>query len=1005
MIRHAACIVLLACLVTSASAAQDRGTAPPLDWSVWEHLPALHHGRVMPVDTFSEKAVKVVCGTTHPKLGLEGVVPAKELKSSDFDEARKLFKVAKTRKFSPAELLFSWMVQPEQWEEVPFLVAKDPVLREKYLGLPLVNEKGEALKYVSPRQFLEASAFHARREELQNLQRQAKMRDAEFEIAGVDKKIAELQEAYEFYRQLTFNPTRVVTWPAAQGLRMGSRFLMKFAEADQEWQRLARRLQSIGLQDGNSPLSKWLTDLDRSAQTLDASVRLADLSLEQAEAVVLQFQSAADGLAEHMTNARQSFDKQAPKQVSKEKQRTWKIELLKLTSQTRSLAKRAHEMHLALYETTDALRLVPALNPDALETDRTQQDDAQPWLSIQALLYGSPDLLDAYPQKSLLRSRKAIFAMAQSYLDWQQSPTPGHATDFLAHTRSVARGLQDLGSAIEPLREQLVLQKPDKGLMAYTSYPPAGSTDVEVLYNRLDPFKWSWIISLTGLLLFSLAFGALRKPVFWLGMLTVVLGLTWTAYAFSLRIRVTHWAPVTNMYETVVYVPFVVSALGVWFALLPLTWSGLRNAWRMNALPGTWEAKPLTAEQTRLMSPSSWTLASVATLLPRAALMAGVFYILSLAPYAAGDRAVINLLPSVDMDQSTPDLSSVMAWAVGWCVLALSVWFLPRVVLTAVTGLAIVPLSLRQSTGAQVAQVYPRRLFVAASTFVSTILWLLAWYSPVLDESFSPLQPVLRDNFWLTIHVLTIVSSYGAGALAWGLGNLALAYYLFGKYREPAQAASSLSKFRSAPAASINRQRNRGAEAAPMLGSESIVNTTDDLQREPVDDAEVGARRPPEVCAHLAGYTYKVIQVAVLLLITGTILGGLWADVSWGRFWGWDPKEVWALISGLVYLAILHGRYAGWFGNFGLAAGAVLGATAITMSWYGVNFVLGAGLHAYAFGEGGQLWVGLGVLCNWVFLGVASARYLQQTLVKPLPEQIVMAEQLEQRSVKEAVVN
>ena len=55
----------------------------------------------------------------------------------------------------------------------------------------------------------------------------------------------------------------------------------------------------------------------------------------------------------------------------------------------------------------------------------------------------------------------------------------------------------------------------------------------------------------------------------------------------------------------------------------------------------------------------------------------------------------------------------------------------------------------------------------------------------------------------------------------------------------------------------------------------------------------------------------------------GTILGGVWADYSWGRFWGWDPKEVWALIALLLYLAVLHGRYAGWLKGFGFAATTV----------------------------------------------------------------------------------
>ena len=62
-----------------------------------------------------------------------------------------------------------------------------------------------------------------------------------------------------------------------------------------------------------------------------------------------------------------------------------------------------------------------------------------------------------------------------------------------------------------------------------------------------------------------------------------------------------------------------------------------------------------------------------------------------------------------------------------------------------------------------------------------------------------------------------------------------------------------------------------------------------------------------------------MLQIAVLLLLAGTILGALWADLSWGRFWGWDPKEVWALISLLVYLAFLHGRSIGWSGSFGIA--------------------------------------------------------------------------------------
>jgi ABC-type transport system involved in cytochrome c biogenesis permease subunit len=103
----------------------------------------------------------------------------------------------------------------------------------------------------------------------------------------------------------------------------------------------------------------------------------------------------------------------------------------------------------------------------------------------------------------------------------------------------------------------------------------------------------------------------------------------------------------------------------------------------------------------------------------------------------------------------------------------------------------------------------------------------------------------------------------------------------------------------------------------------------------------------------IAGFLYRAMQVGVLLVATGTILGGVWADSSWGRFWGWDPKEVWALITLLVYLVPLHGRFAGWVTPFGLVVSAVVCFGSVLMAWYGVNFVLGVGLHSYGFSEGG----------------------------------------------------
>ena len=119
----------------------------------------------------------------------------------------------------------------------------------------------------------------------------------------------------------------------------------------------------------------------------------------------------------------------------------------------------------------------------------------------------------------------------------------------------------------------------------------------------------------------------------------------------------------------------------------------------------------------------------------------------------------------------------------------------------------------------------------------------------------------------------------------------------------------------------------------------------------------------------------------MVLLAAGTILGGVWANYSWGRFWGWDPKEVWALIALLGYLAILHGRYAGWIRKFGIAAWSVIAFQGVLMAWYGVNYVLGAGLHSYGFGTGGVQYVAIYV--GLEILYVLWATYKHRTHLRP----------------------
>ncbi|MEY2518992.1 MAG: hypothetical protein QOF24_751 [Verrucomicrobiota bacterium] len=218
---------------------------------------------------------------------------------------------------------------------------------------------------------------------------------------------------------------------------------------------------------------------------------------------------------------------------------------------------------------------------------------------------------------------------------------------------------------------------------------------------------------------------------------------------------------------------------------------------------------------------------------------------------------------------------------------------------------------------------YRTPFYLLAALPVSLVALLLVHQMPIaMPSSIDPLVPVLRDNFWLTIHVLTITLSYAAFALAMGFGHILLWRYA----RNPVSARAD----------------------QPM---------------------------------HF--WLYRVLQLGVILLAAGTILGGVWANYSWGRFWGWDPKETWALIALLCYILTLHGRLAGWWTQFGLVVASVVCYLAVLMAWYGVNFVLGKGLHSYGFGLGGETYVVSFVIADLLFVGFAIWRYRSTKSPRP----------------------
>ena len=174
------------------------------------------------------------------------------------------------------------------------------------------------------------------------------------------------------------------------------------------------------------------------------------------------------------------------------------------------------------------------------------------------------------------------------------------------------------------------------------------------------------------------------------------------------------------------------------------------------------------------------------------------------------------------------------------------------------------------------------------------------------------MQAVLDSNFWLSVHVLIIVLGYVAVIIASTIGH-AHALYLF--------------RFSDSPA-SARRYRS-------MLLS---------------------------------------LRIALLFIFIGTMLGGLWADQSWGRFWGWDPKENAALLLILWLSIILHLRPAGMINEFGLSLFSAASSLVLIFSWFGVN-LMAVGLHSYGWDARSGLFIAVFTLLETIFLLCMIIRY------------------------------
>lgn len=208
-------------------------------------------------------------------------------------------------------------------------------------------------------------------------------------------------------------------------------------------------------------------------------------------------------------------------------------------------------------------------------------------------------------------------------------------------------------------------------------------------------------------------------------------------------------------------------------------------------------------------------------------------------------------------------------------------------------------------------RIYRLGLGSLAASAVGAVTLIIAHNLAGEGDTLEMMQAVLDSNFWLSTHVITITIGYSATFLAGFLAMVYIALSLTGRLRQ-AQASQAMAKM-----------------------------------------------------------VYGTICFALLFSFVGTVLGGIWADQSWGRFWGWDPKENGAALIVLLQAIILHARWGGLIRVRGMMVLAVAGNIVTAWAWFGTN-MLGVGLHSYGFMESAVFWLMAFVMSQLAIMGLGG---------------------------------
>ncbi len=1078
----------------SEAAKNFASTADDFDWKTWRLLPVFSDGRLQPLNTFAEILVRDVCGSKTPifavpsetltrlesgkplnfpelEEALKDVAPEKraeraaayeEIRAAVVERQREIAAKIRatfptgTRRFEAAELLFSWLVEPEIWEFVPFVDdAQGAVSQGVFAFSP--SEIAGRFSRLAPADF-ERSDARSGRSVVENY-RASTGRNA----PQTTKALSEAERRLALFRSVSFVPTQT---PSSRPSRYLTRVLYGASASD------ARGT----LSPSSSPLAKLdaaTRNLERLISTTDKDLRSespfanGEFLLRQTEKIeqgersvealklakafyLLEMQNVAtptpangerfetltvavgDALAELRKHRDTIF---AAGTFSDEYRR----ELLNCVD---ALGEIADSLELAYLSTTSELPKTLDLAPVVRRREfRLHESQESPWVSLQTLLWAPDSLLARFVDPSLApelqqlkqttttsedakprRKRDAAppsdeqtispFApidealrktidlsvyerpIAESFLEaalaYRDVAAPDRAERFNASIRRFADSLRSLAERSEPFRvalasEEEADQRLRETFLAKTAYPAPDALDAEFFYNRLNPFYWNWVACLLAVVSFAASYcrqiflrvkrggasvssdspTAFEERFFFVaGFVFLALSCAVAFLGGAIRAYITGWAPVTNMFETVVLLAFLIAAIAIGYALYPAWGRPVANAWRVSAFPS--RLGDATSDERRV---------SRLLRLPRLVLI--VLCVLGALQicyreemFDSGDSLARVVLDSFAM-QGILDRCAIVG------VFVFIAWSVPRV-LAALAALALFPkTTLRRDDSLDetaneierraanrrliASEIVRRKAFLTASSVIALLVAASAYFnSSEFNPNIRPLVAVLRSNFWLTIHVFAIIVSYALGAITWVVSLTSLTVYAFGRYGD---ARSSKSEAATAKATGSTKRREKRRLRAEQSANDETTGTSDEWE--------------PLYCRRVSGVIATMIRSAVLFLAIGIILGARWADFSWGRFWSWDPKEVWALVTLLIYLVVLHALKARRGGRFELAVGATLGALAIIMTWYGLSFAMGGGgRHSYAAGESNKvavLYVLFAANLAWAF--VATVRY------------------------------